>query len=179
MHSFGPLRHLDLWSVAAFETNGGGGDSRSSSSGGGSPRGSTMAAPKNTAFQNIKMDLGLEPKNDVYYRDITARGIASKAVMESAMSNKSDDGPGLSSAASGSAGAGGGSGAGSPTDTTDVDAAIESVNQIVGGDAPLDAETEALADKGRSSTILTKPSGLLSKDDEDEKTRNRRSLIGS
>lgn len=177
MHSFGPLRHLDLWSVAAFETDGSG-DSRSSRSGGGSPRGSTMSAPKNTAVQNIKMDLGLEPKNDVYYRDITARGISSQAAMESMMSNKSDDGPGLSSAASRAAGGSGvtSSSAVDPAVASQMSAVQQAADAVTSGAGGGNQENMT----GLQSTILTQASGLLSKDDdEDAKTRNRRSLIGS
>jgi hypothetical protein len=186
MHSFGPLRHLNLWSVAAFDTNGGGGDG-SRGTPDSSARGADMSvgAKKNTAYQNVKMDLGLEPKNSVYYRDLAARQEASKAAAAS-FSNKSDDGPGRSSAAPVSTAST--STSASPELTPDVQAASSNVQDMadavtggVGADTASvgGAEDEVLegAKKGRQSTILTKPAGLLSVGD-DEKTRRRRSLIG-
>ena len=181
MHLFGPLRHLDLWSVAAFETNGssGGGGGSSSSL----PRQSytmdvrTSTAPKQSAFQNIKMDLGLEPKSQAYYRDLPERQERSRAMVEEALSNKSDDGPGLSSAASRAA-ASGGSGVTSSSQVDPNVAAQMSAVQSAADEVTSGAGSQGDPNNLKSGTILTNASGLLT-DDDDEETRRRRSLIGS
>ena len=49
--------------------------------------------PKNSALDNLQMDLGLKPKNDVYYRDLAVRGAKSRALMEEMMSSRRDDKP--------------------------------------------------------------------------------------
>ena len=197
MHSFGPLRHLDLWSVAAFESNGGGGGGGSSSSSSRSrsyasvdaqqPRGSANLQNKNTAGQTFKMDLGLAPKNERYYADLPDRQARSRAAAEAASSNKSDDGPGLSSAAPTAVSSAAG------TSTAAVDPAVQqqmgSVQEAAGavtsgvggatsGGTEADVQVDEIAKKGRASTILTDPRGLLGAKGDEDKTRRRRSLIG-
>ena len=197
MHSFGPLRHLDLWSVAAFETNGssGGGSSSRSRSYAAvdaqQPRGSANLQNKNTAGQTFKMDLGLAPKNERYYADLPDRQARSRAAAEAASSNNSDDGPGLSSAASRAAPTAASSAAG--TSTAAVDPAVQqqmgSVQEAAGavtsgvggatsGGTEADVQVDEIAKKGRSSTILTDPRGLIGAKGDEDKTRRRRSLIG-
>lgn len=186
MHLFGPLRHLDLWSVAAFETNGssggggggGGGSSRSYASvDARQPRSSTVSQPKNTVGQTIKMDLGLSPKNESYYADLPGRQERSRAMVEESLSNKSDDGPGLSSAASRAA-ASGGSGVTSSGQVDPNVAAQMSAVQSAADEVTSGAGSQGDPKNLKSGTILTNASGLLTSDD-DEDTRRRRSLIGS
>ena len=38
-----------------------------------------MQKPKNSAFTDLKMDLGITPRNDVYFRDLSSRQDAAKA----------------------------------------------------------------------------------------------------
>lgn len=40
-----------------------------------------MQKPKNSAFTDLKMDLGITPKNDVYFRDLAARNEASQKAL--------------------------------------------------------------------------------------------------
>ena len=170
--------------------------------GGGAPRGSTMNRPANSVFTTLKMDLGLEPKNDVYERDLPERARRSRAIAERNMANMLNDdndvtsGP-VSSATVASSGI---SPASSAPSSDAVEAAGEaafddvdfsgspgsSVGTAAGGQELAEtatsvggAEDDALkvATKGRRSTILTKPGGLLDSE-EDAPTRRRRSLIG-
>lgn len=170
--------------------------------GGGAPKGSTMNQPANSVFTTLKMDLGLEPKNDVYERDLPERARRSRAIAERNMANMLKDdndvtsGP-VSSAPVASSGI---SPASSAPSSDAVEAAGEaafddvdfsaspgaSVGTAAGGQELADtatsvggAEDDALemAKKGQKSTILTKPGGLLITE-EDGPTRRRRSLIG-
>jgi len=170
--------------------------------GGGAPRGSTMNRPANSAFTDIQMDLGLKPKNDVYYRDLAERGRRSRAIVERNLANMMNDDNDVTSGSvsSASVGSSGISAASSAPSSDAVEAAGEaafddvdfsassgsSVGTAAGGEELAEtatsvggAEDDALkvATKGRRSTILTKPGGLLDIE-EDEPTRRRRSLIG-
>ena len=142
--------------------------SNSSSSGGGSPRGSTMSAPRNTAAQDLKMDLGLTPKNDVYYRDLNERTERSRAMMES-MTSGSDNDNNRQPAAAASAPEPAPTPAPTPTPTPP---------PVPTPEAPAGAEETKVVEgaktrKGRASTVKTEMQGLLTA----AKTRRRRSLL--
>jgi hypothetical protein len=173
-----------------------GGSSRSSSTTVDQPKGgrgseNLYSKPRNTALQDLQMDLGIIEKNDVYYRDLAERQERSRAAMEQAM-NSSDDGPAPVPPRSPG-----------PTPRppvidepetvlpTEVDTPLTTVEDISvqtftpAADFSPDvsvgqAEDEALElmKKGKRATILTKPSGLLGTGEEEGKTRRRRSLIG-
>ena len=165
----------------------------------GAPRGSTMNAPANTVTDTVLMDLGLKEKNDVYDRDLKARQMASAAALKEFTAqqkrNDKDSRPAATVTATDTA---------TTTDTaadttttldtaTDTDLTeVETISETTfgGGDFTGNAgsgasvgaaEDEAidLMKKGRRSTILTTPGGLLGDGEEDgKKTRRRRSLIG-
>ena len=52
-------------------------------------------APRNSALDDLKMDLGIKPKNVAYYRDLPERQSRSKEAMKALMAkaNESDDRP--------------------------------------------------------------------------------------
>ena len=50
---------------------------------------STSTAPKNSALQDLQMDLGIIPKNQAYYRDLEDRSIASQNALQK-MKDKDD-----------------------------------------------------------------------------------------
>lgn len=151
--------------------------------GGGAPRGSTMNQPANSVFTTLKMDLGLEPKNDVYERDLPERARRSRAIAEKNMANMMKDkndvtsGP-VASAPVASSGI-------SPVSSAPSSDAVEAAGEAAFEDTDFatsvgGAEDDALevANQGSQSTILTSPSGLLVSDEDDPKKRRRRSLIG-
>lgn len=169
---------------------------------GGAPRGSTMNRPANSFFTTLKMDLGLEPKNDAYDRELPERARRTSAIVDRNMANMLKDDKRLTSGpvASAPVASSGISAASSAPSSDAVKAAGEaafddvdssaspgaSVGTAAGGKELADtatsvggAEDDALkvATKGRRSTILTKPGGLLDSE-EDTPTRRRRSLIG-
>ena len=45
---------------------------------------------KNSDLDNLKMDLGIKPKNQAYHRDLEARGIASQQALQQMKDNRSD-----------------------------------------------------------------------------------------
>lgn len=178
----------------------------------GAPRGSTMNAPKNSATDDLLMDLGIKEKNDVYDRDLAERQARSMAAVEQMMKSDNDDPVPVAAVTA----------TDTATDTaadttttldTETDTAltevetisqdtfsedadfvgeadpVSSVGTAAGGAAqaaaasatsvgPAEDEAIDLMKKGRRSTILTTPSGLLGSGEEDKKTRRRRSLIG-
>ena len=178
--------------------------------GGGAPRGSTMNAPANSATDDLLMDLGLKPKNDVYDRDLKARQMRSTAALEQSMkSSENDDTPAtimppepepepepetvlteevdtaLTKAETISqdtfgedrdfvGNAGSGASVGTAAGAAEQAAAASATSVGAAEDEAID-----LMKKGRRSTILTTPGGLLGDGEEDgKKTRRRRSLIG-
>jgi len=147
----------------------------------GAPRGSTMNAPANTVTDTVLMDIGLKEKNDVYDRDLKARQMASAAALKEFTAqqkrNDKDSRPAATVTATDTA---------TTTDTaadttttldtaTDTDLTeVETISETTFEDEAID-----LMKKGRRSTILTTPGGLLGDGEEDgKKTRRRRSLIG-
>ncbi len=151
--------------------------------GNGAPKGSTMNQPANSVLTTLKMDLGLEPKNDVYERDLPERGRRSREIAERNMANMLKDkndvtsGPVVSAPAPSPASA--------PVSSAPSSDAVEAAGDAAFGDTDFStsvggAEDDALevANQGSQSTILTSPSGLLASDEADPKKRRRRSLIG-
>lgn len=67
---------------------GGGGNNITTSSGGSLPAESftmdvrTSTAPKNSALDDLQMDLGMKPKNTAYFRDLKERQDRGKAAMD-------------------------------------------------------------------------------------------------
>ena len=230
--------------------------------GGGAPRGSAMSQPKNSATDDLLMDLGIKPKNEVYERDLGERQARSRAAVEQSMkSSENDDKPATIMTAETEAETEAEAEAETVLDKA-TDTALTDVEEkaketfTVDGDINADGKTteeekiesdasftgvvdqdaldaaaaledekakaEALADvkaeaakkasaasvgtaagaavqqaaaqttsvgpaedkaiakmtKGRRSTILTEPGGLLGSGEEEGKTRRRRSLIG-
>lgn len=47
-------------------------------------------APKNSAIDDVKMDLGIKPKNQAYYRDLDKRGQAAKDAVAKMRENRKD-----------------------------------------------------------------------------------------
>ena len=175
--------------------------------------GSVSDLPKNSATDDLLMDLGIKEKNVQYGRDLAERQArATAATAEMIKSDNNDSSPAATVTATDTA---------TTTDTaadttttldTDTDTALTEVETIsettfgggdfvgdagsgasvgtaAGGEAQFDAasatsvgeaEDEALEfmKKGKKSTILTTPGGLLGTDEEEGKTRRRRSLIG-
>lgn len=168
-----------------------GGSSKSSSTTVDQPKGGRgsedlYSKPKNTALQDLKMDLGIIEKNDVYYRDLAERQEKSKAAMEQAMKSSDDDKP--SAAAEGE-----GVEETTATETTDTDVEtktdeIQKVADVVTKKKPQTKSTGAAEDKarefekkGRKSTVLTSMQGLDEEvpmtAEELKKLRSRRSLL--
>jgi len=174
--------------------------------------GSVSDLPKNSATDDLLMDIGVKEKNVQYGRDLAERQARAMAAAEQAMKSQKDDKPAtimteepetVPEAES------------EPETvlTEEVDTALTEVETIsqdtfdedrdfvgevvpvasvgtaAGGAAqaaaasptsvgPAEDEAIDLMKKGRRSTILTTPSGLLGDGEEDKKTRRRRSLIG-
>ena len=130
-----------------------------------------------TGFDAIKndfmMDFGMKPRDTEYYSRTAERResaqIASKKMMDSA--NKDQSKSERIAAATGSSMMGSGSVGGAPSY-----AGVEAAADAAFGDG--DGVEVTAGEGGRKSTILTKPGGLLGSG-EDERTRRRRSLIGS
>lgn len=180
------------------------------SSGGG---GSVSDLPKNSATDDLLMDLGIKEKNVQYGRDLAGRQARATAANAEMMKSDNNDSPPAATVTE--------TDTTTTTDTaadttttldTETDTALTEVETVsettfgdgdfvgdagddasvgtsAGGDAQATAasatsvgaaEDEAidLMKKGRRSTILTTPGGLLGVDEEDGKTRRRRSLIG-
>jgi hypothetical protein len=176
--------------------------------------GSVSDLPKNSATDDLLMDLGIKEKNVQYGRDLADRQARATAATAEMMKNDNNDSsPAATVTATDTA---------TTTDTaadttttldTDTDTALTEVETVsqdtfgedrdfvgdagsgasvgtaAGGEAQFDAasatsvgeaEDEALEfmKKGKKSTILTTPGGLLGTDEEEGKTRRRRSLIG-
>ena len=174
--------------------------------------GSVSDLPKNSATDDLLMDIGVKEKNVQYGRDLAERQARAMAAAEQAMKSQKDDKPAtimteepetVPEAES------------EPETvlTEEVDTALTEVETIsqdtfdedtdfvgevvpvasvgtaAGGAAqaaaasptsvgPAEDEAIDLMKKGRRSTILTTPGGLLGSGEEDKKTRRRRSLIG-
>ena len=174
--------------------------------------GSVSDLTKNSATDDLLMDLGIKEKNVQYGRDLAERQARAMAAAEQAMKSQKDDKPAtimteepetVPEAES------------EPETvlTEEVDTALTEVETIsqdtfdedtdfvgevvpvasvgtaAGGAAqaaaasptsvgPAEDEAIDLMKKGRRSTILTTPGGLLGSGEEDKKTRRRRSLIG-
>ena len=82
------------WSNSAFNPkNWGGGGSSTTVDQPKGGRGSEdlYSKPKNSAADDLLMDLGLKDKNDVYYRDLADRQARSKEAMKQAQNSNDDD----------------------------------------------------------------------------------------
>lgn len=148
-------------------------------------RGSEAEIPKNTALQDLQMDLGIIPKNTAYYRDLADRQERARtAFADSNKSDKSKPAPAPKEEAPVEE---------APVDETqatidDLTKQIEELSNVITGSAPQtesagpaeDAARE-FEEKGRKSTILTSAQGLdeyqMMTPEERKKLRSRRSLL--
>jgi len=141
--------------------------------------------PKNTALQDLQMDLGIIPKNAAYYRDLAERQEKSKAMMEQAMKSSDDDKP---SAAAEEEVVEETAAAETTTPVEDVTSQIQTVADVVTKKKPQTKSTGPAEDKarefekkGRKSTVLTSMQGLDEEvpmtAEELKKLRSRRSLL--
>ena len=73
--------------------SGGGGSSQPNSGESRGSRGSVSELPKNSATDDLLMDLGIKEKNVVYQRDLADRQARSMAAAEQAMKSQNDDKP--------------------------------------------------------------------------------------
>ncbi len=173
--------------------------------------GSVSDLPKNSATDDLLMDIGLKEQNAAYQRDLAGRQARANAAVEQMMKSDNDDPvPAATTSTTTEAET-----AADTTTTLDTktDTALTEVEKIsqdtfsgnadfvgtaspaasvgtaAGGAAqaaaasatsvgPAEDEAIDLMKKGRRSTILTTPGGLLGVGEEDGKTRRRRSLIG-
>lgn len=177
--------------------------------------GSVSDLPKNSAVDDLLMDLGIKEKNVQYGRDLAGRQArANAANAEMMKSDNNDSSPPAATVTTTDTTTTTDTGADTTTTLdTDTDTALTEVETIsqdtfsddrdftgnAGSGASVGtaagaadqaaaasatsvgaAEDEAidLMKKGRRSTILTTPGGLLGDGEEDKKTRRRRSLIG-
>lgn len=143
--------------------------------------------PKNTALQDLQMDLGLIPKNDAYYRDLADRQARSAAAIEAL--SKSDKGSTTAQATQETAPAEEAPATVTPvTPVEDLTTQIQTVSDVVTKKAPQTKSTgpaedaaRAFEEKGRKSTILTSAQGLdeyqMMTPEERKKLRSRRSLL--
>lgn len=136
-----------------------------------------MSKPKNSMMDDIKMDLGIMPKNDVYYRDLADRTRRSQEAMERMMASKKEDNkPSTSQSASTSTTSTSTSTAPKPPlppseVSTPGDAEQEVIDQVSDQQNPSSGSSQA------GGTIATTAAGLLSGDD--AALRRRRRLQGS
>lgn len=138
--------------------------------------GSVSDLPKNSMIDDFLMDFGFKEKNVQYGRDLAERQARSKAATAAMMKSNNNDSsaPAATVTATDTA-----TTTDTATDTTttldtETDTALTNVetisNETFGNDTDF---------KGKQSTILTKPGGLLGDgEEEDKKKRRRRSLIG-
>ena len=169
---------------------------------------STIGTPANSAVDDFLMDTGLKEKNDVYDRDLSERRARAAAaneelisrddndsaavvapVVDTAVTTTTDTLDGTTDTALTNVGTIGDQTFDDDRDFTGAATGTASVGTAAGGEAQFDAASATsvgeaedaaleLMKKGRRSTILTTPGGLLSSGEEDGKTRRRRSLIG-
>ncbi len=176
--------------------------------------GSVSDLPKNSATDDLLMDLGIKEKNAAYQRDLAGRQARANAANEEMMKSDNNDSSATAVTATDTATTTTTDTATDTTTTLDTDTDTDltevetisettfgggdftgnagsgaSVGTAAGGDEQATAasatsvgaaEDEAidLMKKGRRSTILTTPGGLLGTDEKEGKTRRRRSLIG-
>lgn len=144
----------------------------------------TMA--KNTALQDLQMDLGLIPKNAAYYRDLADRQARSQAAMEQ-MQNSNDDGPSPAVVAE-EAAAEETAATATTTPVEDKTAQIQTVADVATkkkkpkkSTGPAEDAAREFEKKGRKATVLTSMQGLdeeIPKTAEElKKLRSRRSLL--
>ena len=141
---------------------------------------SVMFKPKNSMMDDIKMDLGIMPKNDVYYRDLAERSRRSQEANAKMMASMAkNDKPSTTQSAPTPA---------PQTPTSPAPQPPQPPQPPSGGSTPGDAEQEVIdqvndqqnASSGSSQaggTIATTAAGLLSGDD--AALRRRRRLQGS
>ena len=169
---------------------------------------STIGTPANSAVDDFLMDTGFKEKNDVYDRDLSERQDRARAANEELISRDDNDSAavvapvvntavttttdtldGTTDTALTNVGTIGDQTFDDDRDFTGAATGTASVGTAAGGQAQFDAASATsvgeaedaaleLMKKGRRSTILTTPGGLLSSGEEDGKTRRRRSLIG-
>jgi len=143
--------------------------------------------PRNSALDDLQMDLGLKPKNAAYYRDLGERSARSQAAMEQAMRSSDDDGP-----------------ASAPEEEeteeeevvetvapkTSVETISQSIDELIAEllagrqgqfdpsfvSGPAEEEAMEFEEKGRKSTIKTAPRGIVDLEDS-SRLRPKRSLL--
>lgn len=192
------------WSNSAFNPkNWGGGGSSTTVDQPKGGRGSEdlYSKPKNSAADDLMMDLGLKEKNDVYYRDLADRQARSQALMEQAQNSNDDDRAADLKAKVAEPETVTAPPKPEPTDPTPPPPPAPTppivstpsnpntgVNTAQGGkddaavikatsDGPAEKKVADTAEKGRRSTIMTTPGGLLTEEN-DPNLRRRRSLMG-
>jgi len=123
--------------------------------------------PKNSALDDLQMDLGIKPKNDVYYRDLADRQAKSQAMMEQAM-RSSDDGPSQQTTPAEEKEAAEEATSGTPTVDELISELEELSKQTFGGEfdpsfvsGPAEEEAMEFEEKGRRSTIKTSAQGIV------------------
>jgi len=133
--------------------------------------------PKNSALDDLQMDLGIKPKNDVYYRDLADRQAKSQAMMEQAM-RSSDDGPSQQTTPAEEKEAAEEATSGTPTVDELISELEELSKQTFGGEfdpsfvsGPAEEEAMEFEEKGRKSTIKTSAQGIV------DAPKKRRSLL--
>lgn len=142
--------------------------------------------PKNTALQDLQMDLGLIPKNDAYYRDLADRQARSAAAL--AGSNKSDKSTPAPAPKEEAPVEEAPAPVAPVTPVEDLTTQIQTVSDVVTKKTPQTKSTgpaedaaRAFEEKGRKSTILTSSQGLdeyqMMAPEERKKLRSRRSLL--
>jgi hypothetical protein len=141
--------------------------------------------PKNSALDDLQMDLGLKPKNDVYYRDLAERQARSQAMMEQMQSSSDNDSsPALKEEVK------------EETPVEDevsiYDADIDRLTQMINDlskqiasqsfdsgyvSGPAEQEAVDIEEKGpKGGTILTAPRGIVDAEDM-ARLRKKRSLL--
>ena len=125
------------------------------------------SAPKNSALDDLQMDLGLKPKNAAYYRDLDERSSKSQAMMEQAM-RSSDDGPSQQTTPAEEKEAAEEATSGTPTVDELISELEELSKQTFGGEfdpsfvsGPAEEEAMEFEEKGRKSTIKTSAQGIV------------------
>ena len=151
------------------------------------------SAPKNSAIDDVKMDLGIKPKNTAYYRDLEKRGQAAKDAVAKMRENRKDKNDEKAAAAAEETPKEEEVAETASTEQSEVERLEELIEklsqQTYGGNfdptfVSGEAEQKVVdrEEKGtKSGTIKTSPQGLTTQIDPDDPNvlRIRRSLLAS